>query len=188
MIPDVSDSQSVQRRGRIVIVAMIALFLLVCLVLGVFLWQRQQEENRLDALRQTGVLLAGAPDWGYPISSVEPLEGNRGVVVHYADDDGDVATGFHVLNLRAGPEPDLCALLAEAEPEFAKPDRCEVTDNRLSAALLGPSTILAAEGQLNAGTLIVLVSHPVYFTDDELRTWLDATELVSLRELVERVG
>lgn len=189
VIADVSQDQQTQRRGRIVIVAMIVGFLLVCAVLGVFLWQRQQEEDRFDALRQTGLIAVAAPVWPDPIASVEPLERNIGLVVRYAQ-DGDVSEDYgpRALNLRAGTNPDPCALLAEAEPMFADPDRCEVSGTRVSAALNGPDDILIAEGQVRADTLVVLVAHPADFTAQELEVWLEATDLESLRSLFDRAA
>ncbi|NLG20102.1 MAG: hypothetical protein GX555_01545 [Actinomycetales bacterium] len=188
MIADVTDDQRVQRRGRIVIVAIIALFLLACAALGVFLWQRQQHEAQLDALRRTGLLSVGAPDWGYPIHSVEPLEDNVGLEIRYADDDGEPMTGVRALNLRAGTDADLCALLARAEPAFAEPDSCEVDGLRLSASLDGPTTILNAEGELRAATLVVLVAHPAEMTAEEMGVWVSTTNLTTVEGLLDRVG
>lgn len=188
MIPDVRGDRGVQRRARVVIVVMIALFLLVCAALGSFLWQRQQEENRLDALRRPGLVAVGAPSWGPPIHSVEPLAGNVGLVVRYAADDGEPLTGVRVLNLRAPSDPDLCALLARAEPELGAPDRCEADGDRLSASVDGPDTLLRAEGELRGGTLVVLVAHPAEMTAEELGVWVSTTDMVSLTDLLERVG
>lgn len=185
--PTPEDLQRTQRRGRVVIVTMIALFLLVCVILGVFLWQRQQEENRFAALQRTGLITAGAPDWGYPIASVEPLERNLGLVVRY-DQDGEVyADSFRAVNVRAGADPDPCALLAQADPAFTEPDRCEVDGTGVSAAVLGPEDILHAEGQVRADTLLVLISPPAHFTPEELQVWLGATEMDSVRALFERI-
>lgn len=188
MISDVTGDERVQRRGRIVIVAMIALFLLACVALGIFLWQRQQHEQQLEALSRTGLTTAGVPAWPAEIDSVEPLPDNVGLVVHYRSESGDVATGFHTLNLRAGANADLCALLARAEPDFAAPDRCVVEGDRLSAALTGPMTIANAEGQVRADTLVVLIAHPADYTAQELDAWLRSVEMETLRGLLDREG
>lgn len=182
------ELRGAQRRGRVVIVAIIALFLLVCAALGVFLWQRQQEEARLDALRRPGLLSVGAPSWGPPIHSVEPLKGNVGLVIRYADEDGEPMNGVRALNLRASMDPDLCALLARTEPELGAPDRCEADGHRLSASLNGPDTLLLAEGELRAATLVVLVAHPADMTAEELGVWVSTTDLTTVEGLMDRVG
>lgn len=185
--PTEEELRRVQRRGRIVIVGIIALFLVACAALGIFLMQREQEESRLEELRRPGLLAVASPDWHHPIHAVEPLENNRGLVITYADEDGDPIGQLRTLNIRAGTDPDLCALLAQADADFADADRCEIQRNRVSAALLGPSTILIAEGQLRADTLVILVAHPAQFTDEQLAVWLGATDLVSLSTLLERI-
>lgn len=183
MIPDVTDSRSVQRRGRIVIVAMIALFLLVCVALGVFLWQRQQEENRLAELTRPGLLTVAVPQWGQPIDDVQPLEDNRGLVITYLNRDGEPDPQLRALNLRVGVGMDLCEVLAAAEPSLA--ENCEATDQQLAASSNGPGTLLWAEGDLRAQTLLVLVGHPADATPEELRVRVDTAELMSVRDLLD---
>lgn len=186
MIADVTGDQRVQRRGRIVIVTIIVLFLLACAVLGVFLWQRQQEEQRLGELTAPGLLSVGVPPLAQDIDALAPLENNRGLVATYRDADGEPLTQFRLLNIRVGPGLDLCAALGEVEPELA--GNCESTAHDLSAHADGPSTILLAEGQLRAATLVVLVAHPANYDAETLRSSVEQAEWMSVRDLADQVG
>ncbi|MCK0110636.1 hypothetical protein MWU75_00555 [Ornithinimicrobium sp. F0845] len=180
------DLQRVQRRGRLVIATIIALFVLVCVALGVFLWQRQQQENRLAELTKTGLLAVGLPPLTFEIDEVSALENNRGLVTTYRYADGEPVSQFRLLNLRVGTGQDPCEVLTRVEPALG--DRCEVSGSSLSAVANGPSTILHAEGQVHAATLVVLVGHPATFDDQTLRAFVDAAELVSIRELLAQAG
>lgn len=180
-----ADLERAQRRGRIVIVAVIGLFLAVCVALGLFLWQREQQEGRLDELSRSGLRAVAVPQWGPPIEDVQPLPGSRGLVITYLDTGDTAIPQLRALNLRAGPGGDACELLARAEPGLAQD--CVTTGDRLTASGTEPEELLA-EGQLHGQTLLVLVGPAADVTPAELSERVDSAETMRLRELVDRVG
>lgn len=189
MLPNVTGDERVQRRGRVVIVAMIVIFLLVSAALGVIIWQRNQEEARVGPLLQTGVSRAGAPDWPDPIAAIESLPPDVGVVVRYAPEGQEpAADGPRALNLRVSFASDACQQLAKAEPAFAESGQCTVTDDHLSATAQGPQGGLVAEGETRGNTLLILLAQPADFTAEQLQESLAQTQMEPLRDLVKRVG
>lgn len=180
------DQRAVQRRGRAVIVGIIVLFLLACGALGWFLVQRQQEEDRLAELTAPGLLSVGVPPLEFAIDEVSALPDNRGLATTYRYADGEPVSQLRLLNIRAGNDPDLCELLVTVEPSLG--ESCESSGPDVSAEALGPSTILEAEGTLRAATLVVLVGHPASFDDETLRAYVDAAELMTVEDLLDRAG
>lgn len=177
------DLRGRQRRGRVVIVAIIAAFLVACLALGILLWQRTQAEDRLAELTAPGLASVGVPPLEFEIDELAPLENNRGLVTTYLYSDGEPVTQLRLLNLRAGSGMDLCAVLVEVEPSLG--DDCEVTGLNVSARATGPDTFLEAEGQLRAATLVVLVGHPANLRGDTLRALVEDAELMTVEDLAE---
>lgn len=175
------DLRRAQRRGRIVIVSLIVLFLAVCVALGAFLWQREREEARLAELTAPGLLAVGVPGLEWEIDEVSALEDNRGLVTTYRDSDGEPVRQFRLLNIRAGGDQDLCDVLATVEPTLG--GHCEVSGLDVSAVATGPDTILHAEGHLFAATLVVLVGHPATVSDEWLRAHVDNSQLMTVEDL-----
>lgn len=179
------DLRRTQRRGRIVIVTMIVGFLAVCAVLGIFLWQREQEETRLAELTAPGLRSMGVPELPQEIHDVTALDSNRGLVATYVDGDGAAVPELRLLNLRVGADPGLCELLGTVEPDLA--DGCTTSGDHLSASANGPETLLFAEGVVRDSTLVVLVAHPATYSDERLRTFVDTAELMSVRDLAASI-
>lgn len=185
-IREPEDLQRAQRRGRIVIVSVVALFLAVCVALGLFLWQREQQEGQLEELTRAGLTSVAVPQWGPPVAEVAPLEDNQGLSITYRDTDGTTVPQLRALNLRAGPSTDSCEVLARAEPDLAQ--GCETTGDRLTASSNGPDTLLLAEGRRHDQTLLVLVAHSADATPEALAERVDQAESMSVRELLNRFG
>ncbi|WP_109471602.1 hypothetical protein [Ornithinimicrobium cavernae] len=181
-----ADLRRAQRRGRIVIVTIIALFLLTVAALGWFLVQREGEEARLAELRAAGLTVVALPDLGLEPHDLQPLERNRGLAVTYAEPDGRPTPTTRALTLRTGADPDPCALLGSVEPDLA--DGCEATpDGHLVADSSSPGSGLLAAGELRDSVLIVLVGDPADHTADELRAAVAAADLVPLEVLLRQL-
>lgn len=157
-------------------------------LLGSVIWfiAAQGRAAHLEELRGPGLLAVGVPDLEWSIDEVSVLEDNRGLVTTYRYADGEPVSQFRLLNLRAGSGDDLCELLIAVEPTLA--ERCEVSGLELSAAVMGPSTFLHAEGQLRAATLVVLVGHPATLSDEHLRALVDNAELMTVEGMLEEAG
>lgn len=179
------DPRPSQRRGQVVIVSMIVVFVLVCAALGVFLWQRQQSEDQLAELSAPGLTAVAVPQWGPTVADATPLASNRGLQITYADADGEPVAHLRAINLRVlGQDPDLCQLLSRAEPTLA--DDCTAADGQLSASG-GPDGSVRAEGQRLEGTLLVLVADADQATTEQLRERVADAELISVKDLLRLI-